>query len=491
MARVLFVVQAWESLGIQALSAVLEQRGHAVSLLLDPALFAEPGALYLPRLARRLDRRSALIRQAEALRPDLVCFSVLTDSMPWALDMARRVKASLDAPVIFGGIHPSAVPERVLEHAEVDFVCVGEGEPVITALAERLDGGPIRPIAGLWERRNGEILEAPPAPLQDPGALPFADKELFYEASPHFRYGYTIMTARGCPRACPYCHNDLLRRMHPDAPRVRRRPVGHVIQELRMARDRYRPGFVHFLDDVFVQDPDWLHPFLERYQAEIGLPFFAFATAAGIEPSTALALAQAGCTKVQLGVQTADERYRREVLGRQESDRRIHTAIGLLQDQGIYVTCDNILGLPGQGLEDAEALLRFYAERPADHHEVFWLRYYPRTAILDEAVARGELDAAAVERIEQALEPRGIARGGDSFEPELARVQAMLAILPMLPGPLRRRAVRRRWHRRLPPARPMGITVASRLVNRAPRDLWTGRALRRYAHFTPRARFGP
>ncbi len=484
MAHVLFVVQAWESLGVQALSAYLKERRHRVSLLLDPALFAEPGAIFQPRLARLLDRREAIATQAAALAPDLLAFSVLTDSLPWALDMATRIRAKVDVPTIFGGVHPTSVPERVLEHPCVDFACVGEGEAPLAALLERLTRGGSEPIPGIWERREGALLPATPAPLLDPGSLPFPDKAIFHEASPQFRYGYTTMTARGCPRACPYCHNDLLARLYPDAERVRRRPVEQVIGELVQARARWSPRFVHFLDDVFVRDPAWLHPLLERYRERVGLPFFAFATASAIDEDTAQRLAEAGCYKVQLGVQCADEAYRREVLRRGESDASIRRAIRLLKARGIYVTCDNILGLPGLDTDDAEALLRFYAEEPADHHEVFWLRYYPRTSIVELARRQGILDEAEVERLERAEDGRGIARGGDSLHPARSRAQLMLALLPLLPTPVRHRAVRGRWHRLLPPLPPMGITVATRLANRAPWDLWTGRTLRRYAHFT-------
>ena len=40
--------------------------------------------------------------------------------------------------------------------------------------------------------------------------IPWPDKELFVRESDHFRYGYYIQTARGCPMRCSFCTEDFL-----------------------------------------------------------------------------------------------------------------------------------------------------------------------------------------------------------------------------------------------------------------------------------------
>lgn len=490
MAHVVFVAQGYESLAVEYLSAWLKRHGHRTSLAFDPVLFDESGMLQVPRLARFFDERARVVDEILAHAPDLVAFTVLSDNHPWARDLARRVKARRpDLPVVFGGIHPTSVPERVMENADVDYACVGDGEEALSELCDRLDGRTAwAPIPNLWERRDGRVLVSPPRPpREDLDSLPWPDKDLFYDKSPHFRHGYTIMTARGCPYACTFCNNNVLRQLYKGKGQyLRRRSIDDVLGELKQARQRYQPRFIHFLDDVFVRQPEWLLPFLERYRVEIGLPFFGFASPQHIDEGMAAALARAGCYKVQLGVQTVEEGYRHRMLWRGHSNQHILDAIARLRAQGIYVTCDNILGLPGHDMTEATGLLRFYAESPADHHEVFWLRYYPRTQIVEYARDMGQLDEDDLARIDESVHVSGIARGGDSFDEELARVQLALNLFPWLPGPARRALVDRGLFRHLPALSPMTITIGSRVVNHARFDVWQGRTYRRYAVYTAR-----
>ena len=112
--RITFVYMGAESLAIEYLSSVLKARGHAVSLAFDPALFDDKQYLSLPALAKVFSARKRLINSVVALKPDLVAFSVGTDIYAWALSMARDIKKALNVPVIFGGVHATAVPERVI-----------------------------------------------------------------------------------------------------------------------------------------------------------------------------------------------------------------------------------------------------------------------------------------------------------------------------------------------------------------------------------------
>lgn len=490
MAHVLFLAQGYESLAVEYLSAWLKQAGHRTSLVFDPVLFDESGMLQVPALARFFDERQRVVDEVLAARPDLVGITVLSDNHPWARDLARRIKqVRPDLPIVLGGIHPTSVPERVMDNPDIDYACVGDGEEALLELCERLDGArPWAPIPNLWERHQGQLVRTSPRPpREDLDSLPWPDKDLFYDKSPHFRHGYTIMTARGCPYACTFCNNNVLRQLYRGKGQyLRRRSGDDVLAELHRAVDRWQPRFVHFLDDVFVRQPDWLLPFLDRYRDEIGLPFFGFASPQHINPTVARALARAGCYKIQMGVQTVQESYRHKTLWRGHSNQHILDAIAQLRAQGIYVTCDNILGLPGHDLDEARDLLRFYAESPADHHEVFWLRYYPKTRIVQTAQELGALDEDDLARIEDSVHVAGIARGGDSFDEELARVQLSLNLYPWLPQPARRALVDRDWFQRLPALSPMTITIGSRIVNHARYDVWQGRAYRRYAVYTAR-----
>ena len=62
----------------------------------------------------------------------------------WAVDVARAVKRECEAPIVFGGPHVSAVPERAILEPSIDAVVEGEGEGALLDLLECTEKGRIR-----------------------------------------------------------------------------------------------------------------------------------------------------------------------------------------------------------------------------------------------------------------------------------------------------------------------------------------------------------
>lgn len=470
--KILFVHNGYESLGIEHLSASLKRSGHETGLIIDPCLFDEAGFWRVPVLARLFSRRDAVIRKAAEFRPGLVAFSVFTDTWPWALDLAREIKARTGAMTVFGGIHPSSAPEEVLAEEAADFVCLGEGDLSLPALAGMLERGGELP-AGIWTRENGRVKKGgPPVPPADLDALPLPDKELFPSAAPAFGYGYLAAVSRGCPHSCAYCCNSFYRELYRPSgvPCLRRRSAGDVLEELREAKEDGR-SFVHFTDEVLNADPSWLRSFLDLYARRVALPFSCFVFPDGRLPGLAAELAAAGCFKVQLGVQRFDEAKREALLGRRSSNADIGAAIKAFRDAGIYVVCDNMLDLPDESEEELAGLAAFYSEHTPDQNEVFFLRAYPGTPL-----------AAALPRKGPA--PGGLMRPAGYSPLSAGRQRAwfsLLTALPLLPACLRGFFAERPGL--LGPAGGLGLRVLARALRRPRHDFHTGRFLRLYSHF--------
>ena len=65
---------------------------------------------------------------------DVFCFSLMTSNAPRGYELADRIHKESRARVIFGGMHPTTMPEEALKHA--DQVVVGEAEKVIVDVVE-------------------------------------------------------------------------------------------------------------------------------------------------------------------------------------------------------------------------------------------------------------------------------------------------------------------------------------------------------------------
>ncbi len=486
--RVIFVYSGYENLGVEYLSAVLHRAGFSTCLLFDPVLFDEPGFMRWPLLARPLSVRKALIEQARRMNPLLICFSVVTDNYLWAREMARGLKEALGAPIVFGGIHPTSVPERVIREPFVDYVCVGEGEEALVGLARALrDGGPTLSLANIWTKQDGRIFSNAAGPLwADLDTLPFADKDLFYRVAPVFRDGYLIAASRGCPFRCAYCCHSVWRRLYGDGVSFFRiRSVDNVLTELEAASGRYRPAFVHFTDDVINARASWLEIFLEEYPRRVGLPFSCYLFPSGITPAQVGRLRRAGCFKVQLGLQRLGQDRRRALQRPASSDEEIGGAIDLLKRQGIYVVCDAMFGFSDQGVDEVASLARFYHEHTPDYCENYWLRYYPGTEMTREAFQSGAIRPEKMEQLEGAEQPRGLFRFSEypAVEAQIRHLMAFVSIVPILPRFLASWILKWRVYRYFPSWPTMTLMIILKLMRRAKHDFYFLRTIRRYGYY--------
>jgi radical SAM superfamily enzyme YgiQ (UPF0313 family) len=448
--RVVFVGLAQEQLGISILSAVLRREGHETALAFNPALFHDYYYFDVPVLRDVFDRTARVVEEAVALKPDLLAFSVLTPTYQWCLEVARRVKARTGCPVIFGGVHPSAVPEVCLENDAVDFVCVGEGEAALVELCAVLDGGKVRrppqPVANLWWKDDaGQLIRGPNAPfVQDLDALPFWDKELWEDALDVGRY-YLTMSSRGCPYRCTFCFNNFFARLpgKGGGKYVRQRSVEHQLDELRAMHARYRLRYIEFTDDIFTVDKDWVREFTRAYTKEIGVPFQCLVHPRYVDRDIARWLKDAGCVHVQMGVQSVDEQYKKKTLLRMENDDHLRKSLAALKDAGLGVKLDHILGLPGEPKGAQEAARQLYAEYAPRRIQTFWLTYMPGIDMTRQALADGVLSQADVDGINRGntrlfRHPHLSGRGDDEAD-FYRRYDLLFRMMPFLPEAVRSR----------------------------------------------------
>ena len=79
---------------------------------------------------------------ALALEGDPLCVGItcmVGTQIAFALEAAKlvREKAKGEVPIVWGGPHPSTVPEQTLENDYVDIVCIGEGDATFPELVRR------------------------------------------------------------------------------------------------------------------------------------------------------------------------------------------------------------------------------------------------------------------------------------------------------------------------------------------------------------------
>ena len=451
MARITFVYPTYENIGVEYLMAVCAAEGHSAQLV-----FYEAGDNGLGRPKTQIDYEQ-VARRILGTSPDFVGYSCVTDNYQYQLNCAKAVKKLKPQVVnIFGGVHVSATPQLVLSQPEVDCVAIGEAEvslpEFLRKAADRNQPAlPREPVDGVVFKKGSEPLgsfEYPAGVELD--ALPFPDKSAFLPHCPDMENEYKIMTSRGCPYSCSYCFNSCFR--------GRKRPVRHrrqedVIAELKAAVERNQITNVTFLDDSFTANEQWLLRFLTIYKQEIHKPFYCQSIPAHLHDEVITALADAGCVLIEVGVQSLSPEISRTVLQRKLDRGLVDQVFAGLKKAGIMIWVDHMLGIPGDTIELEEEAIRFYNRHRPGIIYVFWLTYYPGTAIIDIAKDRGLLSAEEIERIYQGSERAdGLLptfHGGSMKNPApYYGIELLLNYLPILPRFLVRLLIATRFHRR-------------------------------------------
>ncbi len=347
MARLLLVQSLFvEQFGIMTLSAVAKAAGHQVAFAIGS------------------DRH--ILEKAQKFKPDVVGFSVLTGYQDKYLNLGKQMKRIIDPSplILFGGPHPTFFPKVVLEDG-VDAICVGEGEGAITELLEAVDrGDDISGIRNLGFEKDGELVCNPMRPLVDLDTVPFPDREIYAEYPViHESNMVTFMASRGCPYHCSFCFNRKMVGMVRGLGQwVRFRSVDNFMQEIAQVHARHKINFIDFHDDTFILKKDWLFPFLEAYRREFAIPFSCQIRADLLTPEIAKALKDAGCQRVSFGLESGNEELRNLVLKKNLSNKSIKKAAEILRETGIEFFTTNMMGLPGETLEDAFKTLELNIE---------------------------------------------------------------------------------------------------------------------------------
>lgn len=433
--KIVFVCWGQENLGVEYVSASLKEKGYQTDLVLDPALFSS--FIFNNKfLAKIFDRKKQIIKDILNKQPDILAFSVGSDTYSWALGIASEIKdLDKDIPIVFGGIHPSLVPDKVIKESCVDYVCVGEGEEAICDLAEAIQAKQDTScIKNIFAKINGETIDNPVRPLADIKALPHPDKEIFNNIWSGFTGDiYWITTSRGCIYNCSFCCHGSLKDVYGCRENFRQRDIDDVLEELKYAKEKYKIRRVCFVDDLFVFEKERALEFLKNYKSEIGLPFAAEIHPQFVDEEIAKMLEEAGCVTLGIGVQTINEDLRQKVLNRPSTNSKLKECLSHLRNTNIFVFAEIIVGLPFQDEKEIFDIIYFFKENPVDFVLPLWLRYYPKTAIIDTALKQDILSEADVLEIEQAKEFKPVSIKGNAATKEMSCLYNILLFSHFMP----------------------------------------------------------
>ena len=335
--------------------------------------------------------RENVKKRMDEIQPDVIAYSLRTGYHRYYIDLNLKLKKKYKFISIFGGPHVTFYP-NVINEEGVDTICHGEADEAFAEFVDVLEqGGDINKVKNFWIKTPAGIIKNEKRPLnQNLDSIPFPDRKMFndYEEV-RIAKVHSFIASRGCPFKCTYCFNDGMSKSYEGQKYVRRRSVDNVIEELKIVKEKYDLKIAIFEDDTFNLSRKWLKEFCEKF-SKLNLKLLPIGVRAElIDEEQVQWLKKANCVSLIFGLESGNEKVRREVLFRNITDKKMIECGRLLRKYGIGFATENILAIPTSTLDDDIETLALNLKCKPLYGGAKLMQPYPGTMIYNIAVRMG------------------------------------------------------------------------------------------------------
>ncbi len=273
--------------------------------------------------------------------PRFVGFSAMTSQIADVIKCACALrKKRFKGKLIFGGVHVTALPQDVRDHA--DFIIRKEGELSLKEILSA-DGNPSGIIDG--------------QPLLNLDEIPLPDEKLLEGLHPEKHRNFNILTGRGCPFRCSFC-------LHPDQreTRIRYHSIDYVMELIKRTSRVVPTRRMFIMDDIFTLNKNRVLEFCDKLsRLNLNLEWWCFSHVKYGNAQMYKAMKNAGCSFVSLGIESGNEnvlRLNHKNITPQEAIEKVKEIL----DTGLDVQAQFLLGLLGDNAETMEDTIKLAKE---------------------------------------------------------------------------------------------------------------------------------
>ncbi len=344
---------------------------------------------------QRLDNLTPdeVIRQAVDFGADVVGFSPVTSSVHGLPVLAQKTRVALpNALILVGGPHASAVCGAILEETCADIVVKGEGEAatemILRAWAE--GGRDFGGIPGIiWRDSAGELVHNPGVTplIEDMDQIPIPAYDLIefprYWASQsavplHNRRYASLVTSRGCPYHCVYCHNTF-------GKTIRMFSAERVAEELAHLQKSYGISDFEFHDDNFNFKPGRVIQICEILKQRDIQTRFAFPNGLRsdlLSNEVVDALVSAGMYQCCMALETGSPRLQRFILKHMDIPKLLGWA-EYITSKRVFVNLLCMMGFPTETEEELRATIDVAASSACHTANFFTVTPFPGSTLYE------------------------------------------------------------------------------------------------------------
>jgi anaerobic magnesium-protoporphyrin IX monomethyl ester cyclase len=367
-------------LGLAYVAAALEKGGFQVEVL-DNYLLKKP-----------IDHVKLEI---ERLNPEIVGIACGSVTYRRCVETAKAVKEVLPScKVVVGGPHPSYMPDSMLQHPEVDYVVVGEGERAIVELATKItedeDSRAIAAIPGVACRCEGKITKTAPRFISDLDQIPYPARHLLpmhlYDRTIEYlsvKPVDTMNVVRGCPYNCAFCETKDLwgGTCRTFSPR-------RVVEEIDHLTNQYGSKGIYFAGDNFtIQKKNTIEMCRLIKEQRLEVEWVCDTRVDLVSRELLRKMREAGCRTITFGVESGSPHILEKLNKGTTLEQAVH-ASKLCKEEGIQIACSFMLGIPGETVNDMEATFNFAKKLDPDWCQFTIFVAYPFSSLYEEILRK-------------------------------------------------------------------------------------------------------
>ncbi len=335
-------------------------------------------------------------KEIEKSNPFIVGIRVLTGPpIPRALEITKIAK-KLGKIIVWGGPHPTILPEQTLKNPNIDSVVIGEGEYTFQELIKYYEGKKGK-LEGVGIKKGGKIKIYPASKhYVDLNKLPMPAWDLVENINKYFpdekNNAIPISTTRGCAFKCGFCHNS--------NKNVKEYLGCYRIAEPQRAIDEYKfvqrliknkIGILDVGEDLHLVSKEYTRKFCETLKKSgLKLKWYTAARYQMLNNEIINMIADSGCIRILLGIESGSTRIQKMNNKIIELDKSREIA-KLLKKRGIFVTNAYIIGHPTETEEELSLTLDFIKKIPADENLIQLYRPMPGTPYFELCIQENKI----------------------------------------------------------------------------------------------------
>lgn len=313
----------------------------------------------LPETLRLYGSDQTIVQYITEHRPDYLGFSCYCWNIDRTLDMAKKIKELFPSITILGG-GPEIEEDRADLFYKSGFNVLFEGEAE-SSLCEYLANP---------ENSHRRYIHCLPVQNLDTIPNPYLEGIL----DPNKDHCMTFETVRGCPFGCIFCNYG----------KGSRKVRAYSLERIKKILDY---AVQNSIRKIYLMDPSFnTHPKLEELfslfeQYDHAFEIHTEIKADLVTETFAKRAAAIGIKSAEIGLQTVGQRSRK-IMKQPFREERFLRGAKALQNAGIELLTDMIIGLPGDTPEDIQNTARFIKENELDEKvQVFHLSALPGTLV--------------------------------------------------------------------------------------------------------------